>query len=163
MPEPVEVVKCSGIPRGQCPVVGVYGPCQQGVSPGPGVEIPSALGVGEFIVQYPLQFQGLLEVPGLEGCLVEFEKGPDSEGVVVQESLLSRSPVYPAVVQVSVGSITWLAVDDMRRLSFGFRRPARAEQLEDLRLISRYPQGLTASLKANLLASLGQSDVRALQ
>ncbi len=53
--------------------------------------------------------------------------------------------------------------EDKNALQFGAGRAPNSKTMESLRLLSRFPQGLTEEMQARLLAITGQSEIEVVE
>lgn len=75
---------------------------------------------------------------------------------VRDDALLLRAGL---LVLVSYASIKSAEVEELTRLNFGGRRPPSEEQRQELRLLSRYPQGISDDLLRRLLDAYDQDEL----
>lgn len=83
---------------------------------------------------------------------------------VRREALLVNSPRHPeSIALVSYRAIGGATFDGLERLNFGSGRPPSPAQQEELRLLSRYPQGVSDELLQKLLLAYHQDELRTIR
>lgn len=75
---------------------------------------------------------------------------------VRDDALLLRAGL---ITLVSYSSIASAEVEELERLNFGDQRPPTEEQRQGLRLLSRYPQGVSDDLLRRLLDAYDQNEL----
>lgn len=76
---------------------------------------------------------------------------------VQEESLLLLIHDLGSIFDISYNVIAKARFDRLKRLNFGKGRPPSPEQLEEMRLLSRFPQGVSQEMLHRLLATYHQN------